>query len=382
MKLLLTIPVLLCLFSGTALSARAQAAVPPPMPAYQTLTPAQLDQMLGLIALYPDPLIAELLPASTFPAQIVLADRYVAGGGDPNQIAQQPWDASVQAMARYPTVLKWMDENLTWTTQVGQAFLNQQPDVMASIQHLRAEASKLGNLQSSPQQQVIADGGNIEIVPADPQVIYVPVYQPDQVYSDAPYGSPFITYGIGYPFGAWMDYDWDWGGGNLIFWGHGYSRPGNWWRESSRQRDMSHAGVWRANNHPGAVAGSRGDRGYGGNTFSRAANPAAIRQELSHPVAQQPGRSGAVSRSAPAPVERSAPVRRPESNGAFIGVQNSQATRAYSNRGQQSIQAVSRSAPVSRSASSSGGGGGGGHAGGGGGGGHASGGGGGGGGKR
>jgi len=101
MKLLLTIPVLLCLFSGTALSARAQAAVPPPMPAYQTLTPAQLDQMLGLIALYPDPLIAELLPASTFPAQIVLADRYVAGGGDPTKLpssrgtpASRPWPAT------------------------------------------------------------------------------------------------------------------------------------------------------------------------------------------------------------------------------------------------------------------------------------------------
>ena len=368
MKLLFTMPVLLCLFSGTALSVRAQAAVPPPLPAYQTLTPAQLDQLLGQIALYPDPLIAELLPASTFPAQIVLADRYVAGGGDPNQMAQQPWDASVQAMARYPAVLKWMDDNLNWTTQVGQAFLNQQPEVMASIQRLRAEASKLGNLQSSPQQQVIADGSNIEIVPADPQVIYVPVYQPDQVYSDAPYGSPFITYGVGYPFGPWMDYDCDWGGGNLIFWGNGYSRPANWWHESSHQRDMSHAGVWRANNHPGAVAANRGDRGYGGNTLSRAATPAAIPQELAHPVAQQAERPMNVPRSAPAPVERSAPVNRPESNGAFIGVQSSQATRAYSNRGQQSIQAATRSAPISRPALS--GGGGGEHVSGGGGGGH------------
>ena len=368
MKLWPKIPVLLCLFCGAALSAGAQAAVPPPMPAYSTLTTAQLDQLLGLIALYPDPLIAELLPAATFPAQVVLADRYVAGGGDPSQIAQQPWDASVQAMARYPTVLKWMDENLNWTTQVGEAFLNQQAEVMASIQRLRTEASKLGNLQSSPQQQVIADGSNIEIVPADPQVIYVPVYQPDQVYSDAPYGAPFLTFGIGYPFGAWMDYDCDWGGRDLIYWGHGYSRPANWWRESSHQRDMSHAGIWRANNHPGAGVANRGDRGYGGNTLSRSATPAAIRQELAHPVAQQTGRPAEASRSAPAPVQRAAPVNRAESNGAFIGVQNSQATRAYSTRGQQSIQATPRSAPVSRPAPSSGGGGGGGHASGGGGG--------------
>src|ERR1035441_10423431 len=85
---------------------------------------AQLDQLLGPIALYPDPLIAEILPASTLPTQIVLADRYITGGGDPNQIGQQPWDASVQAVARYPSVLKWMDDNLNLTTELGQAFLN------------------------------------------------------------------------------------------------------------------------------------------------------------------------------------------------------------------------------------------------------------------
>ncbi|MGA2243962.1 MAG: DUF3300 domain-containing protein [Verrucomicrobiota bacterium] len=357
LKLLLKIPVLICLFTAAAVPVRAQVAAPPPMAAYQPLPAAQLDQLLGPIALYPDPLIAEILPASTLPTQIVLADRYVSGGGDPNQIGQQPWDPGVQAMARYPSVLKWMDDNLNWTAQVGQAFLNQQPDVMASIQRLRAEASKLGNLQSSPQQQVIADGSDIEIVPADPQVIYVPVYQPDQVYFDAADGSPFITFGIGWPFGAWMGYDCNWGGGNLIFWGNGFSRPANWWRESSRQRDMSHAGVWRANSHPGAGAANRGDRGYGGNTLSRVATPAAIRQELAHPAAQPVERSGSVSRSGPAPVQRSAPVSRSESTGAFIGIQSSQETRTYSNRGQLSMQAVTHSAPVSRSAPSGGGGG-------------------------
>jgi hypothetical protein len=362
MNFLIKIPVLLCLLAGTTMSVRAQAEVPPPMPAYQALPAAQLDQLLGPIALYPDPLIAEILPASTLPTQIVLADRFITGGGDPNQIDQQPWDASVQAVARYPSVLKWMDDNLNWTTQAGQAFLNQQPDVMNSIQRLRATASKLGNLQSSPQQQVIADGADIEIVPADPQVIYVPVYQPAQVYYDAPYGAPFITFGIGWPIGLWMDYDCNWGAGNLIFWGHGYSRPHNWWRESSRQRDMGHTGVWRPDHHPGGVAANRGDRGYGGagNARSRAVTPAAIRQQLAHPVAQQAERPVKVSHSAPASVEHTAPVSRPVSNGAFTGIQSSQATKSYSNRGQQSMQAVPRSAPVSRPAPSGGGGGGGG----------------------
>src|SRR5271169_1736929 len=137
MKLWTKIAVLLWIFTGALLSVRSQTAVPPPMPAYQPLSDAQLDQLLGPIALYPDPLIAQILPASTLPTQIVLADRYVTGGGDPNQIDQQPWDASVQALARYPEVLKWMDDNLGWTTQLGQAFLNQQPAVMESIQRLR-----------------------------------------------------------------------------------------------------------------------------------------------------------------------------------------------------------------------------------------------------
>ena len=110
------------------------------MPAYQPLSGEQLDQLLGPIALYPDPLIAQILPASTLPTQIVMADRYISGGGDPNQIDQQPWDASVQALARYPNVLKWMDDNLNWTTELGQAFLNQQQDVMDSIQRLRQSA--------------------------------------------------------------------------------------------------------------------------------------------------------------------------------------------------------------------------------------------------
>jgi hypothetical protein len=228
MKFLFYIAVSLGAFMGAASSVRAQAAVPPPMPAYQALATAQLDQLLGPIALYPDPLIAEILPASTLPTQIVLADRYITGGGDPNQIGQQPWDASVQAVARYPSVLKWMDDNLNWTTQAGQAFLNQQPDVMSSIQRLRASANNLGNLQPTPQQQVVNDGGNIEIVPADPQVIYVPVYQPDVVYYQTGYGSPFITFGIGFAIGGWLDCDFDWGHRDIIYWDHNHPRPSNW----------------------------------------------------------------------------------------------------------------------------------------------------------
>jgi len=402
MKSLLKIVVLLCVFTGTALSVRAQMAVPPPMAAYQPLADAQLDQLLGPIALYPDPLIAQILPASTLPTQIVLADRYLSGGGDPNQIDQQPWDPSVQALARYPNVLKWMDDNLNWTTDLGQAFLNQQQDVMVSIQRLRTSANNLGNLQSTPQQQVINDGGAIEIVPADPQVIYVPVYQPDQVYYQSDYGSPFITFGIGWPIGFWLNCDFDWGRHNLIAWGRDHPRPSNWWREPARQRDTGHTTVWRPGNHPGAVGVNRGDRGYGvphnqpvvatvGRSVSHSAAPRRTPAPAARPEAPATRTATPVTRSAlapaarpeapatrasmpvtrptPAPVEHYAPVSRPETTGAFIGIQSSRDTRTYSDRGQQSMQTTTHSEPATRSAPAmpsggSGGGGGGGRGGG------------------
>ena len=402
MKSLLKIVVLLCVFTGTALSVRAQMAVPPPMAAYQPLADAQLDQLLGPIALYPDPLIAQILPASTLPTQIVLADRYLSGGGDPNQIDQQPWDPSVQALARYPNVLKWMDDNLNWTTDLGHAFLNQQQDVMVSIQRLRTSANNLGNLQSTPQQQVINDGGAIEIVPADPQVIYVPVYQPDQVYYQSDYGSPFITFGIGWPIGFWLNCDFDWGRHNLIAWGRDHPRPSNWWREPARQRDTGHTTVWRPGNHPGAVGVNRGDRGYGvphnqpvvatvGRSVSHSAAPRRTPAPAARPEAPATRTATPVTRSAlapaarpeapatrasmpvtrptPAPVEHYAPVSRPESSGALIGIQSSRDTRTYSDRGQQSMQTTTHSEPATRSAPAmpsggSGGGGGGGRGGG------------------
>ena len=180
MKRILILLSTLAAGAGAVISALAQMPVPPPAPVVQLRSGPELDQMLGPIALYPDPLIAQILPAATLPSEIVLADRYVSGGGDPNLIDQQPWDPSVQALARYPALLSWLDDNLAWTTALGQAFLYQQQDVMDSIQRLRAQAQALGNLQSTPQENVVMDDGTIEILPANPEVIYVPVYQPER----------------------------------------------------------------------------------------------------------------------------------------------------------------------------------------------------------
>jgi hypothetical protein len=121
---------LLCGTAGVRVDAQvpAQDFIPQ---AIVSFSDAELDQLLGPIALYPDPLIAQLLPAATQPAEITLADRYLQGGGDPNQVDLQPWTAAVKAMAHYPEIIKWLDDNLAWTTQVGQAFQSQPDQVMA-----------------------------------------------------------------------------------------------------------------------------------------------------------------------------------------------------------------------------------------------------------
>ena len=328
MQKILNLAVLTCVLAGFALPARAQMAVPPPSATYQPLAGDQLDQLLGPIALYPDPLIAQILPAATLPTEIVLADRYVSGGGDPNQIDTQPWDGSIQALARYANVLKWMDDNLNWTTEVGQAFLNQQQDVMDSIQRLRTSANNLGNLPSTPQQQVVDDGGDIEILPADPQEVYVPVYQPDQVYYQNAGGSPFITFGVGFAVGGWLDHDFDWRNHNLIVWNHDHPRPANWWHERPEQRApelrRQQAQVWHPENRPNHVVVNIGDRGWGNTPAQR---PAPARQPS---APQRPA----------APIEHQAPPpqHQPAGNGAFIGIQSSRDTSSYSNRGRQSLQ--------------------------------------------
>ena len=348
--------VLILLGGLAATSLPAQYAAPPPTPAYQELSPDQMDQLLGPIALYPDPLIAQILPASTLPTQIVLADRYVSQGGDPDQVDQQPWDASVQALAHYPSVLQWMDNNLNWTTELGQAFLNQQPDVMASIQRLRAKARSLGNLPTTAQQQVVDDSGDIEILPANPDVVYVPSYAPDSVYYQSAYGGSFVSFGIGFPIGVWLNCDFDWHRHNLIFWDDAHPRPANWWHETPAQRTVvldRHPNVWHPTARPAGVVVNQGDRGWEDRSVVRTTTPMVTHAEP-HPVGAPheevhtvvPRGAAPVVRSEP--VQRAEPVSRPAPNNAFLGIQSSRDTRAFSERGQQSMQET-RPAPAPRS---------------------------------
>jgi Protein of unknown function (DUF3300) len=234
-------------------SAFAQDAPPPPPPPDQqqgpppddnaappqqwnALSPDQLNQLVAPIALYPDSLVAQVLAASTYPTQVVEADRFVQsqGGAPPDQIAQevngQNWDPSVKALCAFPSVLANLDKNLDWTTQLGNAYYNQPQDVMNAVQGLRQQAYSAGHLQSSQQLAVTYAPGDIVIAPANPAVVYVPYYDPWAYWGFRPYYAwyapppPFgwragfgFGFGVGIGVGLWGGYGWGWG-----HWGFGW----------------------------------------------------------------------------------------------------------------------------------------------------------------
>jgi hypothetical protein len=181
-------------------------------PAYENFSAEQIDNLLSPIALYPDPLLAQLFVAATFPDQIEEAARYVRANGQ-SGVDDQNWDVSVRAIAHYPTVIGMMADKIDWTTSVGQAYVNQSTDVAYSVQHLRHMARAQGNLQSSPQQEVLEHDNYIAINPYEPESIYLPVYDPGIIYYRRPYYGPAITFGAGFPIGAWLNLDFRWGYG-------------------------------------------------------------------------------------------------------------------------------------------------------------------------
>jgi hypothetical protein len=225
---------------GGALLSFAAGAATAPLPAgagqdqssFQAYTDEQLDNLLAPIALYPDPLLAQVLVAATFPDEIDDAARYVRSYSQ-NGVDNQSWDVSVRAIAHYPAVLNMMDENLDWTTAVGQAYVYQSTDVMTSIQRLRGMAQAQGNLVNTPQQQVVDENGEIGIWPASPEYIYVPVYDPSIVFFRPAYSrGTFIGFSFGSAFriGVWLNLDCDWGHHRVYYTGW----QGGGWIERSR----------------------------------------------------------------------------------------------------------------------------------------------------
>ncbi len=189
------------------------AAYSPPQPPPQSQSESPLDTLLAPIALYPDPLIALILPASTVPWDVSSAADYLVQYGDMTRVDSQPWDPSVRALAHYPSIVSWMAGNIAWTQALGNAFSSAPSDVMDSVQRLRARAVAAGTLASTPQQRVAYDGDQILILPAQPDRVYVPAYDPNVVYSDerdSGYDGPYLYFGEPYPEGLWLSYSFDW----------------------------------------------------------------------------------------------------------------------------------------------------------------------------
>jgi hypothetical protein len=228
----------------------AQQAAPAP-----TYPAQQLDQMLAPIALYPDPLLAQIMMAATYPLEVVEAERWVQ---DPNNsrlrgdaldaaLQQQAWDPSVKSLVPFPQILVMMDSHLDWTQALGNAFLAQQAAVMDSVQRLRAQAQAAGTLQSTPQETVSADGSNIVIEPANPQQVYVPYYNSASAYGSWAYpdypptyfppppgygysAGPGIYFGIGVGVlaGLWGWNHWDWAHHDIAIDAGRYNRINNY----------------------------------------------------------------------------------------------------------------------------------------------------------
>jgi uncharacterized membrane protein YgcG len=230
---------------------QAPAQAPMQAPA-QVLSPEQLDNLVAPVALYPDALLSQMLVAATYPLEVVEAgqwlqqNRNLQGQQLVDAARQQNWDPSVQAMVAFPEVMTRMNQDVQWTTALGNAFLAQQSDVMAAVQRMRARAQANGKLSSTAQQTVTTEtqGGQraIDIAPVDPQVIYVPQYDPVYVWGPPVWGYyPPLYYGgfgfgfypginIGLCFGGWGGWGfggWGWGWGpnwfgGSVFVNHGF----------------------------------------------------------------------------------------------------------------------------------------------------------------
>ena len=231
LSLLFSLSLCLTVFSGSLGAAQDSSARPSESrPQYATETPEQLQQLVAPIDLYPDSLIAQILMAATFPEQVVEADRFLQAHPDlkgdalAKEVDQQPWDPSVRALTAFPSVLGNMDKNLSWTSTLGDAYYNQEEDVMAAVQVMRQRAQAAGNLKTTQQQVVKTEGETIIVEPAEAEVVYVPAYDPWVVYGDPVvvawpgwyaypgiwYAGPYVWWGVGFEIGWSWGYGWGW----------------------------------------------------------------------------------------------------------------------------------------------------------------------------
>jgi hypothetical protein len=288
-----------------------------PAPPYTQNSAAQLQQLVAPIALYPDALVAQILAASTFPEEIVEADRWLQA--NPNlkdralgqAVDQQPWDASVKALTAFPSVLGNMDRNLSWTSSLGDAYYNQQQDLMDAVQVMRQRAQQAGNLKSTSQQAVTDQNAMISIDPVNADVVFVPAYDPWMVYGDLVpewpewyaypgifFGGPYLAFGVGFGMGFVGGFGWGWGN-----WGFDWGRHAVLFNHN---RYVSHSTTFYNRTNFYRSGGERSSVGRGTNAAGRAGadidrrsrafegNPGAARG-YGEPQGQSGMRSGAFS---------------------------------------------------------------------------------------
>jgi hypothetical protein len=249
--------------------------------AAQAPSPADLEKLVGPIALYPDDLVAIILPASTNPLQLVQADRFLEKRKkDAKLPIDDKWDDSVKSLVNYPEVVKQMSADLDWTTNLGEAVVADQAAVLGAVQAFRRKVQAAGNLKTDPKQVVVVEKEVIKIVPADPQVIYVPQYNPTTVvvvsstpvygYYPAPYPSYYYPYppgaalATGLVWGAAMGAAWsgnhygtNWSGGNnniTINRGNTNINTGNINTGNVNRTNTAQNTAWKSDKKPGQVS--------------------------------------------------------------------------------------------------------------------------------
>ena len=327
--------------------ASAQDAQAPP---YTQQTSEQLHQLVAPIALYPDSLVAQILAASTFPEQVVEADRWVQAHPDlkgdalGQAVDQQPWDPSVKALAAFPSVLGNMDKNLSWTSSLGDAYYNQQPDVMDAVQVMRRRAQASGNLKTTPQQNVTTQESSIMVEPASPEIVYVPAYDPWLVYGDPimawpgwyPYpgiwfGGPYLQFGGGFGIGWFGGFGWGWGNWGFN-WHNRYAMYNHGRYFSGSRTFYNRSNAYRAG---GARGGFNGARGGARTTAGNRSGNVGARGGVS-------GRPGVTARPFDGNRQAARGYAEPRGQsgvrtGAFSGYDHGGQAKSYSSRGSASV---------------------------------------------
>jgi hypothetical protein len=297
--------------SGMESYAPAAPASVPPSASQQS--PEELQQLVAPIALYPDELVAQILAGATYPSQVVEADRWLQqnkdlkGDARAHAVDSQPWDPSVKALTQFPGLLGMLDRNLSWTSALGEAYLDGEQPVLDAIQVMRQRAQQAGNLKSTPQESVTTQDDSISIEPTDPDVVYIPEYDPWIVYGNPldPYDDwawypgfyfdgPGIGWGLGIGIGVYGGFGWGW-----------HHWRADWHGHDVWHGDHQYVSHTRDFNHANGFAGERGD-------FNRGAmegrNPSGMH------------------------------------SGAFSGFNHGGYTGAFSNRGRSSFGAGARGA--------------------------------------